>query len=83
MTATERYFVLQDESLNNYVAKRNLLKPIVDAFVANGDRCNLLNSAVLDLFEFIRKVLIVFVQSVLQNLFSLLMDKVLVENFSP
>ncbi|KAJ8444935.1 hypothetical protein Cgig2_029129 [Carnegiea gigantea] len=46
-----------DESLNNYVAKRNLLKPIVDAFVANGDRCNLLNSAVLDLFEFIRKSL--------------------------
>ena len=69
LTATERHFVLQDESLNNYIAKRNLFKPIVDAFVANGDRYNLLNSAVLDLFEFIRKVLLVFVQCVLQICF--------------
>ncbi|KAK9724199.1 hypothetical protein RND81_05G055100 [Saponaria officinalis] len=44
-----------DETLGNYVVKRNLLKPIVDAFVANGDRYNLLNSAVLELFEYIRK----------------------------
>ncbi|CAO2832121.1 unnamed protein product [Amaranthus hypochondriacus] len=44
-----------DENLNNYVIRRNLLKPIVDAFVANGDRYNLLNSAVLELFEYIRK----------------------------
>lgn len=40
----------------NYIAKHNLLKPVVDAFVANGDRYNLLNSAVLELFEHIRKV---------------------------
>ncbi|KAL9225133.1 hypothetical protein vseg_001090 [Gypsophila vaccaria] len=43
-----------DENLGNYIVKRNLLKPIVDAFVANGDRYNLLNSAVLELFEYIR-----------------------------
>lgn len=40
----------------NYIAKHNLLKPVVDVFVANGDRYNLLNSAVLELFEHIRKV---------------------------
>ncbi|XP_019180538.1 PREDICTED: serine/threonine-protein phosphatase 4 regulatory subunit 3 isoform X2 [Ipomoea nil] len=45
-----------DEHLMNHIVKNNLLKPIVDAFVANGNRYNLLNSAVLELFEYIRKV---------------------------
>ncbi|CAA2939525.1 serine threonine- phosphatase 4 regulatory subunit 3 isoform X1 [Olea europaea subsp. europaea] len=44
-----------DEHLMDHIVKNNLFKPIVDAFVANGDRYNLLNSAVLELFEFIRK----------------------------
>lgn len=42
----------------NHIVKNNILKPIVDAFVANGNRYNLLNSAVLELFEYIRKVFI-------------------------
>ncbi|KAE9601491.1 hypothetical protein Lal_00040630 [Lupinus albus] len=44
-----------DEHLINYFVRNNVLKPIVDVFVANGNRYNLLNSAVLELFEFIRK----------------------------
>lgn len=44
-----------DEHLMNHVVKNNLFRPIIDAFVANGDRYNLLNSAVLELFEYIRK----------------------------
>ncbi|XP_061349087.1 uncharacterized protein LOC133294448 isoform X2 [Gastrolobium bilobum] len=44
-----------DEHLINYFVRNNVLKPIVDAFVANGNRYNLLNSAVLELFEYIRK----------------------------
>lgn len=44
-----------DEQLLLHVVKNNLLKPIVDAFVANGNRYNLLNSAILELFEYIRK----------------------------
>ncbi|KAJ8573928.1 hypothetical protein K7X08_010439 [Anisodus acutangulus] len=44
-----------DEYLMNHIAEKNLLKPIVNAFVANGDRYNLLNSSVLELFEYIRK----------------------------
>ncbi|KAL1545329.1 binding protein [Salvia divinorum] len=44
-----------DEHLINHVVKNNLFKPIIYAFVANGDRYNLLNSAVLELFEYIRK----------------------------
>jgi len=49
---------MQDEHLISHIVKNNLLKPIVDAFVSNGNRYNLLNSAVLELFEYIRKVLI-------------------------
>ncbi|WCJ23354.1 Serine/threonine-protein phosphatase 4 regulatory subunit 3 [Euphorbia peplus] len=44
-----------DEHLTSHFVKHNLLKPIVDAFVDNGNRYNLLHSAVLELFEFIRK----------------------------
>ncbi|KAL7594881.1 hypothetical protein Lser_V15G31349 [Lactuca serriola] len=46
---------LKDEQLMNHMGKNNLLKPIVDVFVDNGSRYNLLNSAVLELFEYIRK----------------------------
>ncbi|XP_059632786.1 uncharacterized protein LOC132275338 [Cornus florida] len=44
-----------DEYLMNHIVKNNLLKPIVEAFVGNGNRYNLLNSAVLELFEYMRK----------------------------
>lgn len=44
-----------DEHLISHFVKHNLLKPIVDAFVGNGNRYNLLHSAVLELFEYIRK----------------------------
>lgn len=46
---------LQDQPLVNHIIKNNLLKPIVDVFIANGHRYNLLNSAILELFEYIRK----------------------------
>ncbi|KAK9288932.1 hypothetical protein L1049_017403 [Liquidambar formosana] len=58
-----------DEPLINHIVKNNLLRPIVEAFVANGNRYNLLNSAILELFEYIRK----------ENLKSLL--KYLVDSF--
>lgn len=35
--------------------KYNLLEPIITVFVANGERYNLLNSVVLELFDFIRR----------------------------
>ncbi|XP_023548083.1 serine/threonine-protein phosphatase 4 regulatory subunit 3-like isoform X1 [Cucurbita pepo subsp. pepo] len=44
-----------DDDLISHFIRNNLLKPIIDAFVANGNRYNLLNSAVLDLFEYIFK----------------------------
>ncbi|XP_077217272.1 uncharacterized protein LOC143851645 [Tasmannia lanceolata] len=44
-----------DEHLIRYIVKNNLLKPVVEAFIGNGNRYNLLNSAVLELLEYIRK----------------------------
>ncbi|ERN03083.1 serine/threonine-protein phosphatase 4 regulatory subunit 3 isoform X4 [Amborella trichopoda] len=44
-----------DEFLLRHIVKHNLLKPVVEVFVANGNRYNLLHSAVLELFEYIRK----------------------------
>ena len=47
---------LKDEFYNRYLVKGDLLAPIVTAFQANGDKYNLLNSAMIELFDFIRVV---------------------------
>nr|DAD38239.1 TPA_asm: hypothetical protein HUJ06_008880 [Nelumbo nucifera] len=44
-----------DDHLLRHIVKNNLLRSIVEAFISNGNRYNLLNSAVLELFEYIRK----------------------------
>ncbi|KAJ0960769.1 hypothetical protein J5N97_001328, partial [Dioscorea zingiberensis] len=44
-----------DDHLLRHIAKNNLLKPIIDAFIENGSRYNMLHSGVLELLEFIRK----------------------------
>ncbi|XP_064601832.1 serine/threonine-protein phosphatase 4 regulatory subunit 3-like [Liolophura sinensis] len=45
---------LKEEFYNRYIVKGNLFQAVVDAFMANGDRYNLLNSAMIELFEFIK-----------------------------
>ncbi|KAL6897772.1 hypothetical protein ACP4OV_006731 [Aristida adscensionis] len=45
----------KDEFLISHIIKFNLLKPIIEAFVENGNRYNVLHSGVLELLEFIRK----------------------------
>jgi hypothetical protein len=47
---------LQDEFYYRYIVKHNCFEPIIAAFLANGNRYNLLNSAVLELIDFIRRV---------------------------
>ncbi|KAH9511347.1 SMEK 2, suppressor of mek1 (Dictyostelium) [Dermatophagoides farinae] len=44
---------LKDEAYNRHIETYNLFQPIVDAFLSNRGRYNLLYSAVVDLFEFI------------------------------
>ncbi|CAF4757292.1 unnamed protein product, partial [Rotaria sp. Silwood1] len=45
---------LKDEQYNVTIVRNNLFAPIVDAFKSNKRRYNLLNSALIELFEFIR-----------------------------
>merc|ERR1719188_757200 len=45
---------LRDEFYNRYIIKGQLFIPVVDALVSNYDRYNLLNSAILEMFEFIK-----------------------------
>ena len=45
----------KDEFYIRYIIKENCLGPIVDTFVTNSNRYNLLNSTILEMFEFIKK----------------------------
>ena len=47
---------LKDEFYNRYIVRNNLFGPIVRAFMANGRRYNLLNSAIIEIFEYIKTV---------------------------
>ncbi|XP_049988717.1 protein PPP4R3C-like [Alexandromys fortis] len=44
----------KDEIYNLYIMRKNLFEPVINAFLRNGKRYNLLNSAIIELFEFIR-----------------------------
>ena len=45
----------KDDFYMRYLVRNNLLEPLMAAFFDNGPRYNLLNSAVLELVEFVRK----------------------------
>uniref|UniRef100_A0AAG5CUM4 Serine/threonine-protein phosphatase 4 regulatory subunit 3-like central domain-containing protein n=1 Tax=Anopheles atroparvus TaxID=41427 RepID=A0AAG5CUM4_ANOAO len=45
---------LKDEFYNRHIVKGNLFEPVVEAFIRNNGRYNLLESAILELFEFIK-----------------------------
>lgn len=45
---------LKDEFYYRYIIKGNLFKPVIDAFFNNNGRYNLLDSAIIEMFEFIK-----------------------------
>ena len=47
---------LKDEFYNRHITRFDLFRPVVDIFVANRHKYNLLNSALIELFDFIRVV---------------------------
>ncbi|XP_048865176.1 serine/threonine-protein phosphatase 4 regulatory subunit 3-like [Brienomyrus brachyistius] len=49
-----RIIGLKDEFYNRYIIRGNLFEPVINALLDNGTRYNLLNSAIIELFEFIR-----------------------------
>ncbi|KAM4785539.1 LOW QUALITY PROTEIN: serine/threonine-protein phosphatase 4 regulatory subunit 3-like [Cyanocitta cristata] len=49
-----RIIGLKDELYNRYITLGNLFEPVVNAVLDNRNRCNLLKSALMELFEFIQ-----------------------------
>ncbi|NXB00171.1 P4R3B phosphatase, partial [Cnemophilus loriae] len=49
-----RIIGLKDELYNHYITLGNLFEPVVNAVLDNRNRCNLLKSALMELFEFIQ-----------------------------
>ena len=47
---------LKDDFYNRHVIGSNLFAPVVDAFVRNNGRYNLLDSAIIEMFEYIKVV---------------------------
>jgi len=47
---------LKDEFYYRHITRLDLFRPVVDTFVANAHKYNLLNSALIELFDFIRVV---------------------------
>ncbi|CAO2623809.1 Protein PPP4R3C [Lemmus lemmus] len=45
---------LNDEIYNLYIMRENLFKPVISSLLRTGRRYNMLNSAIIELFEFIR-----------------------------
>nr|CAH7719050.1 unnamed protein product [Callosobruchus chinensis] len=50
-----KLIALKDEFYNRYIIKGNLFAPVVEAFVRNNGRYNLLDSAIIEMFEFIKQ----------------------------
>jgi len=51
-----RIIALKDEFYNRYIIKGNLFGPVVDCFINNRGRYNLLDSAFWEMLEFIKMV---------------------------
>lgn len=47
---------LRDDFYNRHIINSNLFAPVVDAFVRNNGRYNLLDSAIIEMFEYIKVV---------------------------
>jgi len=44
---------MNDPDYDQHIIRHNLLEPIIEVFLSNGDRYNILNSVILELFEYI------------------------------
>lgn len=49
-----KIIALKDEFYNRYIVKGKLFEPVIDAFIRNNGRYNLLDSAILEMFEYIK-----------------------------
>ena len=55
-----RIIGLKDEFYNRYIMRNFLFEPVIKAFLNNGSRYNLMNSAIIEMFEYVRVVSVSF-----------------------
>lgn len=53
-TICDIFHLINSLTFRRHIVKGNLFAPVVDAFIRNNGRYNLLESAILELFEFIK-----------------------------
>lgn len=77
-----RVIHMKEDFYNRYVIKNNLFKPIITLFISNGHRYNLIDSAIVELFDFIRSEDIGFLVShVIDNYWDILKNVTYVQTF--
>lgn len=73
---------MKDDFYNRHITKNNLLEPVVLLFKENKTKYNLINSAILELFEYIRKENIkMLIQYLVEHFESIFHDVEYVETF--
>ncbi|CAG7720631.1 unnamed protein product [Allacma fusca] len=77
-----KVLALKDDLYNRYIIKGNLFGPVIDAFMKNKGRYNLLDSAIIETFEFIRvEDIKILVSHVIENYSNLLNQVNYVQTF--
>lgn len=67
-----RIIGLKDEFYNRYIMRNFLFEPVIKAFLNNGSRYNLMNSAIIEMFEYVRVVSV----ALLGSLFALVVAQI-------
>lgn len=70
-----RIIGLKDEFYNRYIMRNFLFEPVIKAFLNNGSRYNLMNSAIIEMFEYVRVVSIMLPGSVFFFFFCVVGEK--------
>lgn len=74
---------MKEEFYNRYLVKGNLFKPVLKLFVSNGHRYNLVDSAIIELFDFIRSEDINFlITHIVENFWDILKSVNYVQTFA-
>ncbi|CAH8477511.1 unnamed protein product [Heterobilharzia americana] len=74
---------MKEEFYNRYLIKNNLFKPVIMLFVSNGYRYNLLDSAIIELFDYIRSEEITsLITHIIENYWDILKNINYVQTFT-
>ncbi|KAA0708508.1 Serine/threonine-protein phosphatase 4 regulatory subunit 3 SMEK -like protein 1 [Triplophysa tibetana] len=72
---------LKDEFYNRYIMRNFLFEPVVKAFLNNGSRYNLINSAIIEMFEYVRVDVKSLTAHIIENYWKALEDVDYVQTF--